>query len=238
MKIAHYYNYNASATPAAAASTQSNPWRIGEGGGSGGEVGGGVAASASIGEDQPQEVDSNISPKAAGKDNKDSAVVMSERGRASTDNFADSLSISPTAGTADHEENQRSPSSPVRAHDSKRSSLEATAAPAPTEEAAGGGGDGGGGDTTQQTAASHKTRQQSVGDDWYTEGAGRTHNPAYRHGNNKQGGGGGGGEDAWWRTAREITRLWVRAVGWLCSPSHSNLWPHMIEVGILGAINT
>lgn len=208
-----------------------------------------MAASASVGEKQPQGMDSNTSPKAAGKGSKDSAAVMSERGLASTDNLADSLSMSPPTGTADHEENQRSPSSPGRANDSKPSSLEATAAPAPTEEAAGGGGgssprlsegggDGSGGDTTQQKTASHKTRQQPVGDDWYTEGAGRQHNPVYRHGNNKQGSGGGAGEDAWSRTAREITRLWVRAVGWLCSPSHSNLWPHMIDVGILGAINT
>ncbi|CAM9232465.1 unnamed protein product, partial [Ectocarpus sp. 13 AM-2016] len=251
VKIAHYYNYNASSTPAAAASTQSHHWRIGEGGGSGGEVGGGVAASASVGEKQPQGMDGNTSPKAARKDSKDSGAVMSEGGLASTDNLADSLSMSPPTGTAGHEENQRSPSSPGRAHGSKRSSLEATAAPAPTEEeAAGGGGggssprlsegggDGSGGDMTQQTKASRKTRQESVGDDWYTEGAVRPHNQAYRHGNNKQGVEGGGGEDAWSRTAREITRMWVRAVGWLCSPSHSNLWPHMIEVGILGAINT
>lgn len=35
---------------------------------------------------------------------------------------------------------------------------------------------------------------------------------------------------------REQTRLWTRAVGALCSPSHKDLWPVMIDAGILGAL--
>lgn len=37
-------------------------------------------------------------------------------------------------------------------------------------------------------------------------------------------------------TARELMQLWVRAVGSLCEPSHSDLWPLMIDAGIFGAL--
>lgn len=37
-------------------------------------------------------------------------------------------------------------------------------------------------------------------------------------------------------TARELMQLWVRAVGSLCKPSHSDLWPLMIDAGIFGAL--
>lgn len=39
-------------------------------------------------------------------------------------------------------------------------------------------------------------------------------------------------------TVRELMQLWVRAVGSLCKPSHSDLWPLMIDAGIFGALFT
>lgn len=88
-----------------------------------------------------------------------------------------------------------------------------------------------------------ESQQQPIGDDWYSEGGGRPSNLARRNSGDgsssaKQQGGGDDFECAWSRTAREITRLWVRAVGSLCCPSHSEHWPQLIDVGILGALNT
>lgn len=34
----------------------------------------------------------------------------------------------------------------------------------------------------------------------------------------------------------ELTRQWTRALGALCSPAHKDLWPQMIDAGILGAL--
>lgn len=78
------------------------------------------------------------------------------------------------------------------------------------------------------TSSSKKT---VIGDDWYVEGR---PDARHRHGNAL----GGRSGAAWAATARELTRLWVRAVGSLCCPSHSDLWAPMIDAGILGALNT
>lgn len=58
-------------------------------------------------------------------------------------------------------------------------------------------------------------------------------------GNNIATGVGGGGRRGpeWASTVRELTRLWVRAVGSLCCPSHSELWVPMIDAGMIGALN-
>lgn len=68
------------------------------------------------------------------------------------------------------------------------------------------------------------------GDDWYVEGR-----PSTRVSQSHLPGRGGG---AWAATARELTRLWARAVGALCCPPHADLWPLMIDTGMLGALNT
>lgn len=70
------------------------------------------------------------------------------------------------------------------------------------------------------------------GDDWYETGRLSMRN--------RQGGPWADGRvgEAWLSKSRELTRLWVRAVGSLCSPSQSGFWPLMIEAGILGALNT
>lgn len=58
-------------------------------------------------------------------------------------------------------------------------------------------------------------------------------------GNNIATGVGGGGRRGpeWASKVRELTRLWVRAVGSLCCPSHSELWAPMIDAGMIGALN-
>ena len=56
-------------------------------------------------------------------------------------------------------------------------------------------------------------------------------------GNSNATGVGGRRGPEWASRARELTRLWVRAVGSLCCPSHSELWVPMIDAGMIGALN-
>lgn len=233
VKIAHYYNYNASATLAAAAS---GPWKTAatrEGGvGRGGGGGGGLEDDPSfqespttslVGGRPMQRVGGNTTLVGENGANDDGVPVVPDRGNAPTDSSATDA-FSPSA--ADNERAQHRPSSPGRARESAEPA--AAAAAAAESVAAANTRTEVLGDLRQQ-----QQQQQPVGDDWYTEGGGRPSGSS-----SKQQVGEGGGEDAWSRTAREITRLWVRAVGSLCCPSHSEHWPHLIDVGILGALNT
>lgn len=136
-----------------------------------------------------------------------------------------------TSAVAAEEEGQRQGSSPPEVTGFASPAADGAAAAAAKTAAAARDSEAEDGSATQHSATPKKeehqhqfqAQQQPVGDDWYTEGGAR---------------GAGEVEDAGSRTAREITRLWVRAVGWLCCPSHSELWPHMIDVGIIGALNT
>lgn len=215
IKIAHYYNYHASATLAAAASS---PWKttapgerglggVGEGvGGLGDEPSSnGSTTTRLVGERPTLRTGGNNSLVWENGANDEDVAVVPDTGNTPSDSameFAGS-----TESTTD----------PAAA---------AAAAASP--------------DRTELLGGLH---QQPVGDNWYTEGGGRPSNLVRRSGDDggssaKQQGGEGCDEDAWSRTAREITRLWVRAVGSLCCPSHSEHWPHLIDVGILGALNT
>lgn len=251
VKIAHYYNYNASATLAAAAS---DPWKAtatGEGGAGGGDGSGGGSRdeasikrsiTASLAGGRPPRVGDN-SPLAGENDaNGGGAVVVPDRSKAPTGSPTGSLS----PGAADNDRVKHRPASPRALRQSvTNAAAAATAAASARTELSGGLQQGRvGGDNAQQRAGPRKEpQQQPVGDDWYTEGGGRPGSLPQRSSDDgssgaKQLGGEDGGEDAWSRTAREITRLWVRAVGSLCRPSHSELWPLLIDVGIIGALNT
>lgn len=256
VKIAHYYNCT-SATLAAAAS---DPWKAtaAREGGLGRDWGGGEGL-----EDEPSTKESTTTSLVGGRPtprvggngslagendaSDDGVALVADRGNAPTDNPADSFS----PGPADNDQVKQQSSSPGRAGGSTESATDAAVAAAASTrtEVSGGGeqggseGGGGAGTAQQRTAPRKEKQQQPVGDDWYTEGGGRPSSLARRNSDDgssgaKQQGGEGGGEDAWSRTAREITRLWVRAVGSLCTPSHSELWPHLLEVGIFGALNT
>lgn len=242
VKIAHYYSYNASATLAAAAS---DPWKIaamgerGLGRGAGGlgdepAVLESTTTTFSVGGRPTLRMGGNSSLVTENGGSDDSVAVVVKRGNAPIDGPTDSSSVA-----ADDDRVEHRSSSHGRAGRSTESAMDKTAAsaaavPASTRtDSSGGpqqtGSEGGSADTPQQRAAPrNEVEQQPVGDDWYTEGGGRPGSRTRRQ----------GGEDAWSRTAREITRLWVRAVGSLCCPSHSELWPHLIDVGILGALNT
>lgn len=252
VKIAHYYNYNASATPAASAG---DTWKTINRGGSGGRGRGGGLGN-DLKEDPAaatfrRETLPSRESMSSSVDHNNDAAVRSAPADSFSSAAADKVrSPSGAAGGC-----AGSATEPTATEAVAEAAVAAeTVAVVATEAAAWGfeGGDGAGATQQQSTEAprnepQQKQQQQPVGDDWYTEGGERSDTLAHRNINNdhgSSGGGGGGGgknggtEDAWSRTAREITRLWVRAVGSLCCPSHSELWPHLIDVGILGALNT
>lgn len=240
VKIAHYYNYNASGTPPwSAPDPCKNSWRRGGGGARGTAVGGGLGGQrpsfkASLERGTTpflKEGTESFARENDGSDD-DMRVVPSDRGRVRT---ADSWS---SVATVDDQEKSSTPSDSAAAG--------TTGGLQEGGSEGGGGGSGGdvsagGGTTNQQpTKPKKEPQKQPIGDDWYTEGGLRPNNLAQQNGSSSRNKPGGGcwGESAWSKTAREITRVWVRAVGSLCCPSHSELWPQLLDVGIIGALNT
>ncbi|CAM9498965.1 unnamed protein product, partial [Scytosiphon promiscuus] len=220
VKIAHFYNYKAAAT--------SEPWKSSTTLMPGGTSGSGA------GEGFPLK-EANDSRAVRGYDESPghpTSDVGKDRSGARTGSPPES---SASAVAADDERN-RQESSPREGRGPSGSAADgavpAAGATATTE--AGEAEDEG---ATRPSATPrtkpqddhHQAQQPPVGDDWYTGAGERFSNSPTQL---------AGIQDAWSKTAREITRLWVRAIGWLCCPSHSELWPHMIDVGVIGALNT
>eukprot|EP00903_Cladosiphon_okamuranus_P019404 g17841.t1 len=216
VKIAHYYNYNASATLATAAS---NPWkttRRGERGLGGGRGGGGGL------EDKPSGKESTTTPLVGGRPTPRTMDNNSHVGQSGAND--EDVAVVPDRGNAPSDRAIERAGSTESTTDTTATVVAATASP-------------------HRIETLEELHQQPVGDDWYTVGGGQPSSLVQQSGDDvgssaRQHGGEGCDEDAWSKTAREITRLWVRAVGSLCCPSHSELWPQLLDVGILGALNT
>lgn len=77
---------------------------------------------------------------------------------------------------------------------------------------------------------------EGVGD-WFGEGKGsRTSGKSHRDGSANWAERRQVAAERFEERQREMTMLWSRAVGALCSPPHKDLWPLMIDAGILGAL--